>query len=95
MKANRTIFILFLLSIFVFNVQSKVNLPSIIGDGMVLQQNSITRLWGTSEPFTKISVRASWDESVVETISSDKGNWQVCIKTPNAGGPNRTYEGSE
>lgn len=87
MKANRTVFILFLLSIFVFNVQSKVNLPSIIGDGMVLQQNSITRIWGKSEPLTKISVRVSWDESVVETMSSDKGYWQLCIKTPNAGGP--------
>ena len=87
MKANRTVFILFLLSIFVFNVQSKVNLPSIIGDGMVLQQNSITRIWGKSEPLTKISVRVSWDESVVETMSSDKGFWQLCIKTPNAGGP--------
>lgn len=87
MKFYRAFIIIFVLCIFIPDIQAKVKLPSIIGNGMVLQQNTITRLWGKSDPLTSISVRVSWDNSVVETISSDKGDWQVCINTPNAGGP--------
>lgn len=41
-------------------VAADVQLPEVIGDGMVLQRNSEVPIWGWASPGEKVSVTASW-----------------------------------
>lgn len=60
-----------------------VVLPDIIGDHMVLQQNSAARLWGWADPDAVVKIRTSWGEKV-STRSDADGRWAVAVKTPAA-----------
>ncbi|NDP28852.1 MAG: sialate O-acetylesterase, partial [Flavobacterium sp.] len=79
------IFTALLLSI--ASVEAKVKLPSILGDNMVLQQKTTTKLWGWAKENTQIKVKTSWDKKSYTTNSDSKGNWLLNINTPDAGGP--------
>ncbi len=70
-------------------VSGKVRLPSIIGNGMVLQQNSEVTLWGWSKPGRKISVRPSWGKEKYSTTTAADSTWEIKIRTIGAGGPYR------
>lgn len=78
---------------FIFNfdlgvpLNAKVRLPSIIGDNMVLQRNAIVNLWGWSDSKNEVVIQTSWQESSISTKVDDWGEWQIQIKTPEAGGP--------
>jgi len=48
------------LSTITFGVQAKVKLPHIIGDNMILQQDSEARLWGWDSPGKTVKVNVSW-----------------------------------
>ena len=80
-----------LLSVFVTLAASmmlsgqQLRLPSVIGSGMVLQQNENVNIWGSSKPSAKISVRAQWLDNAIKTKADEQGNWIVSIATP-AGG---------
>ena len=65
---------------------NKLMLPSLISDGMVLQQNSDVKLWGESSPGAPVTVTASWGTKANGTTNS-KGKWMVTLKTGSAGGP--------
>lgn len=82
----KRLFLLFLtLSLFSFNADGKVRLPGVIGNGMILQQQSEARLWGWSKPGYSVEVKASWlTESYTTKVGKD-GKWLVKIKTPAAG----------
>ncbi|MFC2128496.1 sialate O-acetylesterase [Bacteroidota bacterium] len=69
------------------NGQKKLKLPAIIGDNMVLQQNSNVPLWGWAFPGSKIVMLTGWDQHEHETIVDDYGKWIIYFKTPSAGGP--------
>lgn len=64
-------------------VYGKVRLPALVGDNMVLQQNSEVNIWGWSKPEGTISLRPSWGEEY-QTKADEKGNWNFKIKTPAA-----------
>ena len=64
-----------------------VRLPAIIGSHMVLQQNSLVKLWGWSDPSEKIYINAEWDTITYTTTGGSDGKWITQIKTPAAGGP--------
>lgn len=66
---------------------AKVELPGIIGDGMVLQRNTETALWGKASPFANVKIKASWSKEKVSAQAGADGKWSVRISTPNAGGP--------
>jgi sialate O-acetylesterase len=68
-------------------VQAQIKVASILGDNMVLQRNSEVKIWGTSEPKSKLIISASWDKLKITATSNDKGEWLVKIKTSEAGGP--------
>ena len=53
--------------------EAKVKLPSIISDGMVMQQQSDVRLWGSADPQTNITISTSWGEK--NTVKSDKNGF--------------------
>lgn len=76
----------FILNTLVIN--AKICLPDIIGNNMVLQRNTIVKLWGKSTPLSYVKVMVSWNkETIIKTISNSNGDWSVIVKTPEAGGP--------
>jgi len=66
---------------------SQVRLPAVIGNHMVLQQNSDVPLWGWASSGEQISITPSWDGAAVSTEAGTDGKWMVKVKTPVAGGP--------
>lgn len=67
--------------------EAKIQLPSILGNGMVLQQKSEVRLWGKATPNKKVAIYTSWNAQQREVNSNKKGDWMVTVTTPEAGGP--------
>lgn len=65
---------------------TKLKLPAIFSDNMVLQQKTDAAFWGNAEPNQKISIVTSWGKNI-STKSKKDGTWLVKIKTPKAGGP--------
>lgn len=63
-----------------------LELPSIIGDNMLLQQNADIKLWGKAGPGETVVVSAGW-QAEGRTVAGDDGKWTVQLKTPAAGGP--------
>jgi sialate O-acetylesterase len=62
------------------------DLPSIIGDGMVLQQDTEVMFWGRTSSRNQFDISTSW--GVRKRVKADKsGNWKVRISTTEAGGP--------
>jgi sialate O-acetylesterase len=66
---------------------SNVKLPSILGDNMVLQQNSEVALWGLSAPDVEVVVKTSWNNKIYKVNANSHGEWKLWAKTPEAGGP--------
>lgn len=64
-------------------MMNAVTLPDIIGDNMVLQQNSEARLWGWSDADV-VKVSVSWDNSVYQAHTDSDGRWHVDVATPSA-----------
>lgn len=69
------------------NAWADVSLPAVIGDNMVLQQETNAVIWGFAEPGESISIKAEWLNKVNKTRTDAAGRWQLSIKTPKAGGP--------
>ena len=69
-------------------LNAKVELPSVISDNMVLQQNTDVALWGKAKPGSKVTVKPEWTNEKF-TTNADKvtGKWLLRVKTPYAGGP--------
>jgi sialate O-acetylesterase len=65
---------------------SGLELPSLIGDNMLLQQKTDIKIWGKASPGDKIDVSASWQTNG-QTTSGKDGKWSVSLLTPEAGGP--------
>lgn len=94
LKFSRVISLFALLIVTAF-ASADVKLPSIIGDNMVLQQNTFASLWGWADAGEHITVKASWHDDVIDTEASQNGKWLVKIETPKASGPHTiTIKGS-
>ena len=65
---------------------AKVKLPHLIGDNMVIQQNTDVRLWGSARPGATVKVAVSWSESGYEAAADGQGRWQLTVKSPKADG---------
>ncbi|MBK8882965.1 MAG: sialate O-acetylesterase [Bacteroidales bacterium] len=81
--------ILVLISVLILSVPSfgQIKLPAVIGDNMVLQQNSEVAIWGWGDPGSEIKVTGSWSKDTVKSKVSNLAEWKLKIKTPAAGGP--------
>lgn len=66
---------------------AQLRLPSVFGDGMVLQRNDTVRLWGKVAPSTPVRITAEWSAEPVTTRASAGGDWSAAIPTTEAGGP--------
>jgi sialate O-acetylesterase len=67
-------------------VISETLLPSLFGDGMVLQQSENVSIWGSDKPLTNIAITTSWGAHASSQVGHD-GKWLARIETPKAGGP--------
>lgn len=66
--------------------QTKIEMPSIFSDNMVLQQKSDVNFWGKAEANLNITLTGSWGEQTKSEVKSD-GTFALKLKTPKAGGP--------
>ena len=64
-----------------------VELPPVIGSGMVLQRNSPVSLWGKSAPNAKVKIKTSWDGRKYTVVADSQGKWKQTVETSEAGGP--------
>jgi len=78
--------IIFLCSIVIFGQQSKIEIPSIFSDNMVLQRNTDVSFWGKADPNLEVVLNTGWGKTS-NTIVQDDGSWLLKIGTPGAGGP--------
>jgi len=87
-QSNFLIGLLVLTGIFAqYQTNAAVRLPALIGNNMVLQQNSAINVWGWADAGEKVTVQASWLTTSVDVITTKEGNWKTIINTPKAGGP--------
>lgn len=82
-----SIFLTFVLLLLPSSLLAKIELPSIIGDNMVLQQQTEVALWGEASPLAKVMVKTGWDKHKIIVQSDSEGRWSARIQTPAAGGP--------
>lgn len=80
--------LLLLLAVSAFLVsKAAIRLPSILSDGMVLQQKATVKLWGWGSPHAKVTIVPSWQKDTIRLRVGPDGKWSTEVKTPKAGGP--------
>jgi sialate O-acetylesterase len=62
--------------------RADVRLPAVIGNHMVLQQNTTVTLWGWCDPAERLAIIVDWDTTVYQAIGQNTARWTVQIKTP-------------
>lgn len=70
-----------------FTASAKITLPALVGDNMVLQQQTEVNLWGKADPSSKVTVKTSWNSKSYSTKATAEGDWEIKVSTPKAGGP--------
>ena len=66
-------------------VIAQVRLPRLVGDGMVLQREVETRVWGWASSGEHIALEFA--DSTYQTTSDSSGNWKVRLAAHKGGGP--------
>lgn len=80
MKLKTGLF-LSLLTIIPYSAYSKVKLPHLFTDNMVIQADTVANIWGWASPNADVNVTGSWGVDL--TTKTDKqGKWKVGISTP-------------
>lgn len=64
---------------------AKVKLPALVGDNMILQQQTEVKLWGTAAPKAEVRVTPSWNGQTTTCRADKDGRWLLAVKTPAAG----------
>lgn len=64
---------------------AKVKLPALVGDDMILQQQTEVKLWGTAAPKAEVRVTPSWNGQTTTCRADKDGRWLLAVKTPAAG----------
>ena len=85
MKYLKLILVIFITSCSI-EKSSDLKLMDLFSNGMVLQQKSKTKIWGSSNPNATINIESSWGIKSSPNADSN-GNWITEIDTPKAGGP--------
>ncbi len=66
----------------VMTCTAKVRPSALIGDNMVLQQNSDARIFGDADPGSQVSVTPSWNGKTYTTCTDRTGKWSLAVETP-------------
>ena len=81
------LFLIFAFALGCIETSAKVKLPDILGNHMVLQQNTIINLWGSTDPGRKVRITTSWNNAVYTVKANTEGDWHAEVRTTVAGGP--------
>lgn len=81
---NKKFFSLAAFALITLGAKAKVKLPHILGDNMVIQQNSEANLWGWDKPGTEVKVTTSWSSQKYSVKTGKDGKWAVKVLTPKA-----------
>ena len=67
-----------------FNIvfYGKIRLPEIIGDNMVLRQNSEVNMWGFAGAGLRIAISPDWCDSTFSAVCDSDGKWKAVVSTP-------------
>ncbi|MGN8056391.1 sialate O-acetylesterase [Pedobacter sp. 22163] len=79
-----------IIALFLFSsllVQSKILLPSVFSDNMVLQQKTNAAIWGKATAGKAVKITVSWNKINYGAIADANGNWKIKVATPGYGGP--------
>ena len=63
---------------------AKVDLPEILSDNMVLQQQTEVKLWGKAKANAEVNIGPSWTNSIYTVKTDSDGKWIAEIQTPSA-----------
>lgn len=66
-------------------LRAEVRLPSLLSDGLVLQQGVKVNIWGTADPGEQITVTLKDHQAI--GVADSKGQWKVKLGPLHAGGP--------
>lgn len=83
------LFIIILITAFLYGCvgnERGLELHPLVSDGMVLQQNSHTNIWGWSNPGAIVKVKTGWGASSKVRVNADS-TWKITLATPSHGGP--------
>lgn len=64
--------------------QAAITLPEIVGDNMVLQQQTDARIWGWATPGATVEATASWTPQTVKAKAGADSLWVMALPTPSA-----------
>ena len=78
---HRIILLLPLLSIICFIGNSKVTLPHVFTDNMVIQADTVSQIWGKASPNSVVNISGSWGVEIIAN-SDEEGKWKAGIATP-------------
>lgn len=73
------------LAAFATTVGARVRLPHLLGDGMIVQQQTDVRLWGWDKPGTTVKATTSWSDQTATAKTDKNGKWILTVRTPKAG----------
>jgi sialate O-acetylesterase len=66
-------------------LRAEVKLPSLLSDGLVLQQGMKVNIWGAADPGEQVTVTSGGQQ--VSAVTESGGQWKVKLGPLNAGGP--------
>ena len=67
-----------------WSVQAKVKLSHLVGDNMVIQQQTDVRLWGWAKPNSTVTATTSWSQEKSTAKAGKDGQFLVTVKSPKA-----------
>ena len=65
--------------------QAKVRLHHLVGDNMIIQQQTDVRLWGWAKPGRRVVATTSWSDQRAQAKADKEGRWLLTVKSPKAG----------
>jgi sialate O-acetylesterase len=69
---------------FLQSIEAKVKLPAIVSSNMVLQRNTVVKLWGWADANEKITIKTSWLKKAISIQADSEGNWFIDAQTTNS-----------
>ena len=81
---NKKIALMAALAAMVMGGQAKVKLHHLVGDNMVIQQQTDVRLWGWAKAGKTVVATTSWSKEKAEVKADRQGRWLLTVKSPKA-----------
>lgn len=85
---KKIISIIIFIALFQLVSQSKILMPPVFSDNMVLQQNSEVAVWGWADAGETVRVVGSWNlKDTIKVKADNHARWKTTLRTMAAGGP--------